>query len=912
MRKAGPGFSEAALKENTDLKVDKVTMQKELHRYRKTLGAAERDLESYRQQVIEAQERAKRKHVDEEQREELQRLKQALADSEAETQRLREELDSTGGRNGDVSRMRNEMGDVEAELREKERIIEEQEDEIVSQYPLHSLSVTSDHIQDGLKEKVTRGTSSSTDLEEELATMQDRVQELEEKKSGSKEALEEAQTDLAESRDLVKALEARVTRLHTHTKDVEQKVQDAEERAEEAEKSARILREEGQAEALSAAQADLDEAREDVRSLKETVEDLRSELDDQRREKEGIEDRMEEMENAPSSEGEERARALEDSRTELAECRRAIKALEDGVDRLQTEVDAANQRRRQAEEKAQDLENENQSEALKNAHDNLIETRQTVKTLEARAGDLQAQLEEANGQIQELEAAMDRAEGRDDKLKDALNDANDELAARRNEINDLEDALDGLKAQLDEARTARSEATESKFMAEAIATAKDQSLRDTQDEVKKYRRQIQELETERDHIRSERRVTDDSWREKELEKSIERLKLEVKNANEKMQGARQERSQAQISLAESQTKVRLLEADLDRTRSEIWHTNQKAKEWEEKAQGLEDEVIFLQGNLDEEGHHAKQEVATARLELAHETERARMEEKRSEIEISGLQAELSVAREGKERELVSAKRNVQRLELRVKELEGQQSSHVVDQGQSMAAERKELHGKLREAKIELEELREQMVEPEQKLADVLHREQELRTQLKRAREDRAGQAQRVNTKAFELDSLQRRYDRTVGKHARLQQGWEDERKAMMQRVRFANTSVSSIRHDDPAEVAQLEHQVVEKEKRHQSEIRGLAKQIMYLRKKCEREEGFRADLAFSKQYFLLQIEMYDTWYVGPLLVWLQSTSSDADLMTATTRTCRCLHRWASRLIGRSVRGGRACELWLSW
>ncbi|TGO68612.1 hypothetical protein BOTNAR_0022g00200 [Botryotinia narcissicola] len=45
LRKAGPGFSVAALKENTELKVDKVTMQRELQKFRKTLTAAEKDVE---------------------------------------------------------------------------------------------------------------------------------------------------------------------------------------------------------------------------------------------------------------------------------------------------------------------------------------------------------------------------------------------------------------------------------------------------------------------------------------------------------------------------------------------------------------------------------------------------------------------------------------------------------------------------------------------------------------------------------------------------------------------------------------------------------------------------------------------------------------------------------------------------
>ena len=135
LRKAGPEFSEAALKENTDLKVDKVTMQDELRRYRKTLVTAERELEKYRQQVLEAQERARSKHADEGQREELRRLRHALAESDAEVQELREKLESGDSQHADVARLKDEMSDLEAELREKNRIVEEQEEEMVSPRP---------------------------------------------------------------------------------------------------------------------------------------------------------------------------------------------------------------------------------------------------------------------------------------------------------------------------------------------------------------------------------------------------------------------------------------------------------------------------------------------------------------------------------------------------------------------------------------------------------------------------------------------------------------------------------------------------------------------------------------------------------------------------------------------------------
>jgi peptidoglycan hydrolase CwlO-like protein len=130
LRKSGPGYNEAALKENTELKVNKVTMQKELHRYRKTLGAAERDLEQYRQQILEIQERAKRKYEDDELREALERLQGELDDKDVEVQELREKLEKAE-RQEDIERLKESLGDLEADLREKDRVIGEREDEIV-------------------------------------------------------------------------------------------------------------------------------------------------------------------------------------------------------------------------------------------------------------------------------------------------------------------------------------------------------------------------------------------------------------------------------------------------------------------------------------------------------------------------------------------------------------------------------------------------------------------------------------------------------------------------------------------------------------------------------------------------------------------------------------------------------------
>jgi hypothetical protein len=114
----------------------------------------------------------------------------------------------------------------------------------------------------------------------------------------------------------------------------------------------------------------------------------------------------------------------------------------------------------------------------------------------------------------------------------------------------------------------------------------------------------------------------------------------------------------------------------------------------------------------------------------------------------------------------------------------------------------------------------------------------------------------------ELEKLQRRYERKIDEVAAQQQGWAEERRAIVSRVRFPNTSLSSLpANGDSSALRTLESEMQEKEKRHQSELKGLAKQIQCIKAKCMREARFRADLAHEKSFLLLQIEMFQAWYV---------------------------------------------------
>ena len=130
LRKAGPGYHEAALKENTDLKVDKISMQKELARAKKTLAKAEQELEAYRQHLQDVQEKMKTRHANEGLKEDLQRLQSTVTSRETQIQELKSQLESSEDNHASLEKCQNDIDDLEAELRGKERLIEDKEDEI--------------------------------------------------------------------------------------------------------------------------------------------------------------------------------------------------------------------------------------------------------------------------------------------------------------------------------------------------------------------------------------------------------------------------------------------------------------------------------------------------------------------------------------------------------------------------------------------------------------------------------------------------------------------------------------------------------------------------------------------------------------------------------------------------------------
>lgn len=281
------------------------------------------------------------------------------------------------------------------------------------------------------------------------------------------------------------------------------------------------------------------------------------------------------------------------------------------------------------------------------------------------------------------------------------------------------------------------------------------------------------------------------------------------------------------------------------------------------------ELIEVQRQLADAHQHLKDIRAKSREDLKTLQRRLADSEKQVQSNLDTyeqqreqLEADLSATRQAQDTlqaKNTTANQTIIRLRTRISSLEKdiRANRNLATADNTIAEERKDLHEMLKDAKLQAEDLQLQITSRETSLAAATSREKELRAQLKRVREERTLQTQKSCALSTELNNLQLRYEHALDNLSQQQRGWEEERKAVASRVRFPNLSVTSLHTKEDNQ--NLELVVKEKEKRHSGELRGLAKQIQWLRAKCAREEGFRSGLAHEKKFLLMQIEMFEAW-----------------------------------------------------
>ncbi|KAM0394130.1 hypothetical protein ACHAO7_003283 [Fusarium culmorum] len=507
LRKAGPGFSEAALKENTELKVDKVTMQRELHKYKKHLTTAEKDLESYRQQMLEVQEKAKRKYANQSNQAEMDKLQRLLEDREADIEDLQRQLQQQKGSNDQVEKLQDDIGDLEADIREKDRQLTEREDEL-----------------EDLKDQMETLKDKATEAEEKAKDAQRKMVALEEKAQHNDE--------LDDAKDTIQDLEHSIRRL-------EEQVEDAKSKMEEA------MAEKDRAE------NDLEELQDDMANKSVVTKGLSRQ----------IEEKVARLQEELDQSGQEYA-TLEKEHNKVVQenssLQSAIKELRKSQERFDRERDSLSTRIEELEADLNDRTNE--KNILQSRHDSLL----------SESKSLQSEIEKLEGECQELEEGLaeerEHALGIEKDIRgqykaemDRLNDEISDLQAEIREKDNLYDN-DSEKWETDK-QNLESERKRAEEKAAGLQRTIDR-LKEVEGNISDTESKLQiAIQSETERHRSEEGLL--TRQIEDLQDALETRQTLLTNLRNELSAVRDELRQTQIEHQAQTRKVAALEDEVD-------------------------------------------------------------------------------------------------------------------------------------------------------------------------------------------------------------------------------------------------------------------------------------------------------------------------------------------------------------
>lgn len=620
LRKTGPEFNKDALKENTELKVDKVTMQRELHKYKKHLTAAEKDLESYRQQMLQVQERAKKKYADNEHLAEMERLRTSVEHQEAEIEQLQRQLGEDQGASVKADKLQDAIEDLEAELREKENLITEQEDQLddlkakldleaeakeVREEDMEALRTQLEEVEEKARsaERRVLEAEQNSQASEELQAARRALEELKsdnrkleaqrdqlQREAGKAIAakkqvdndLEELQAELANksvtARGLSRQKEERLAQLQIELDEADEKFADLEKQL------SRIMSENRELRANSEKSRESAEfTQQERQSLMGKVESLRKDLDARLDEKNLVQTRHDALLNESAS-----------LQNEVAHLRKSVEELEQGLGQerehaLQIEKDIRQQYKDDIE-RLNDEVSDLQAEVRErdNLYDNDSEKwetdRQNLQAERDRAQEKAAGLEKTIERLREAQGSLsDKENSLQDALRSEAQRYQSEQALLSRQIEELRSSLEARQTMLSELRhelsatqdQLRQTQVDYQAQAEKIEALEDEVevLQTTlDDESEQSREELQALQTECDGLREQltalgesadaarNRASSSHDIEQRLKSSADRLQTRLDEALAKVAAAAEEKTGLQHQLASVRLEMQSLQA----------------------------------------------------------------------------------------------------------------------------------------------------------------------------------------------------------------------------------------------------------------------------------------------------------------------------------------------------------------
>lgn len=576
LRKAGPGFSEAALKENTELKVDKVTMQKELHRYRKSATAAEREIETYKQQISDLQDRVRNQRHDEGAQDELHDLRRALDDKEAEIKDLYAKLDEGDRQNVEIDKLRDAVTDLEHDVREKDRVLGDHEDQI-----------------ELLKQQANERDDEILELEEEVK-----------KSKQEKAALNQDQWQME-----IDDAKATIEELQEDIKSLRQELNDAKEDAEQA-----VF-------AKTRAEQDLEELQDELanksiapkglnRQIEEKAARLQQELEEQKKKFEELKKEKDEIEGTAIQLQDD----LEDMRQEYFRMEADQEGKMNAIERLQqriTDLDQSggkrvNQLKNDLDEAVRERENlELQVQQLndqldaterelrnKNEEKQLLQIRHDALTNESQS--LQSELSRTKEEFLDIKHQLDQEKNH------ALQVEHEIRQEYKSEIDRLVEELEDLRADIREKERIYDDDS-SKWEAEKRAL--QSQLRSTEDASASLKRTIEKLQAVEGSL---------SGNERKLQEAI---KIEKERNSKSESLLNTQISELKSNLETKQRQLEQLQNELSQVREDLRLEQREHKNLQEQLSAVEDEIDVLQSTADEEQERLQADIADSAARL---------------------------------------------------------------------------------------------------------------------------------------------------------------------------------------------------------------------------------------------------------------------------------------------------------
>ena len=682
MSKRGGDFNAAALKENTDLKVNKLTMQRELHKFKKTIAQAEHDAEDYRRKLEEYRQQVKRRQADESTKAEIDRLMQAIKSKDELLEKLEDESESSRAREtAELQSLRDDLEDAQMELRQKERELDEKDDQLDAlKLDANKESNASAEIEDELDSAKQQISDLQSDLESAQQAAKDAKEDREDAMMEKRKAegdLEELQDEMANksfsTKGLSRQLEEKLEKLEDEVEQLQQRLEKTQQELSDKSSSERQLQEklrEAEKEGVSGTrnlQHDLDlsqhqreTAERKLGSLTKHVETLERDLQTLGDEKNLLQTRH----DALTTESSQLQKDLLLARKSVTELK---SALED-------------ERRRSAQQDS--ILRAQQQQEIDLLNHQVDDLHRSVNTKES---DHAADLEEWEAKRKSLESSTHKAEEKAAGLQrtvDKLHDAQGTLSGKEMRLQEALESEKERHVQEEKVLSTRIEElnedlASKRFAAESnrseVNNAKEE-LRISIREQAALKEKIGELEEEIEVLQADM-DQEHQLLEQLQKKSHEGVDAQVLKLKKEKQTLQDNLANVQIDLSNARREVSAAQADYEELESKLqkptkspndtFNVDTEKRDLKRSKQKLEKEVERIsaeKNNLVETNQALEDEINA-------EIDRAAVEEDRLKKELDQLRLQRTSETDSRDRDLKSAKNKTARLEVRVKELE---------------------------------------------------------------------------------------------------------------------------------------------------------------------------------------------------------------------------------------------------